>query len=172
MDNQTLQRLMIDDALGALEPDVRALLSAYAVAHPGDEAARTQWQELAGMARDAGLLTHDELVPPLPHRRLRAVRLWHAGRTTLALAAAILIGVAVGLHLPQQSASVGPQAVVVPVMLAPSPAPAVVLSPGDFWSSKRLLASAMAAKPELRSEFRASPSLRWPSLLLQPTGVQ
>ena len=176
MDNQTLQRLMIDDALGALEPDVRALLSAHTATHPPDQAEHALWQQLADTARQVAPVASSDAIPPLPHGRLRAIRLMQIGRTTLALAAAILIGLAVGLHLPQQGSSVAPQAVATPSPLAAPLAPVAASSPTDFWSSKRLLASAMAYKPEppseSRSEFRAGPSLHWPSLLPQPTGVQ
>ena len=130
MNPTTLERLMIDDALGALPPDVSALLAEHCP--PADRAA---WHSLAAAAKSAG-----QIAPlPLPAPRFRP----GCARRVLAIAALLLLGLAIGLALPRPHQS--------PLAITPSPpAPQAHLQTAaasgvpDFWSTQRLLASAQS----------------------------
>jgi hypothetical protein len=144
MDNQIMERLMMDDALGQLSPDVSALLRAYA-SISGDDQEHAIWIKLAASAKDA--LT-DDTIPQAPSiQSLRSARLAYFTRISLAAAAVLIVGIALGLSLPLMTARhavpVAPIAqTTIPIEIQPPPPPA---SSGDFWSSQRLLAAALAA---------------------------
>ena len=54
MDDQTLERLMIDDAVGALPEDVSALLAAYGATLPnGGGVDSGRWRDVAKLASRA-----------------------------------------------------------------------------------------------------------------------
>ena len=73
MDDATLDRLMIDDALGALEPDVSALLAAYTASLPQNEQRRADWRALAERARESLAMPNGSVLIVAPHAGLRQV---------------------------------------------------------------------------------------------------
>ncbi len=150
MTPETLERLMLDRALGTLPPDTCELLAAYLV---NDAAAQSRGREfvaVADMARRALGGESATVLPPFPVARIaqtwRAHRSLRLVRSITGLAAALLFGVGVGARVFSR-----PEVSPVPESL-PRPAHAIAKTPvpeasRDFWSAARLYAVAQAAKP-------------------------
>ena len=161
MDDAALQRLMMDDALGALEPDTRALLGEYLKDRPALKADHAQWQRLTAAATQAIPASVPETLPEFPRRRLQWSRFHRAARLTFSAAAMVLIGVGVGLRVSKPSNSTA-VATNIPSPLAvnmPHPAPAsadaaATFGVPDFWSTQRLLASALSANRQPRPQWQ------------------
>jgi anti-sigma factor RsiW len=161
MDDAALQRLMMDDALGALEPDTRALLAEFLNDRRGPKADYAQWQRLIAAASQAIPASGPETLPEFPLRRLQWSRFQRAARLTLSAAAMVLIGVGVGLRVSKSSNSTkvainspSPQSANLP---HPAPAPsdaAATFGVPDFWSTQRLLASALSANRQPRTQWQ------------------
>ncbi len=152
MDQATLERLILDDALGALPSDASALLAAYVQTLPGGNERLAAWQRVAATARTA---MPTELAAPLPpfSAPKHTSNPWRIGAIGLAAAAVLAMGVGIGLWMPRRVAA--------PTQVAVVPQPIVVemRSSGgvhDFWSSQRLLASAMQEKHEPSSAWHWS----------------
>jgi hypothetical protein len=158
MDDATLDRLMIDDALGALEPDISVLLAAYTATIPDIEQRRAGWRDLAEKARHAMAMPAADALPPFPAAQLRAARFWHNGRLGVAIAAVLALGVGIGLWMPGKHVAVAPIAQV--INPAPSSPPRAI-GVSDFWSSRRLLASAV------EHGVQGRPAWRWSSPLTE-----
>ena len=147
MDAAILERLMIDDALGALSPDVRALLQAHL---SGRESELAQWQRVVDTARLALPPATVESLPPFPRRY--EWRIAPSLAMGLAAAAVLLLGIGIGWRItPSPSPSVAIAAAQTP---AP-PRPVATAGVTDFWSSKRLVAVA------LDTERHAQPAPHW-----------
>ncbi len=162
MNNQTLERLLIDDALGALTADTSALLAAY-TASTGTEEQRLKWKQLSEVAIRALYLSPAETAPPFPQRRLRIARIQRAARAAMAIAATLVIGVGIGLcvpnphSLPASSADlVKNQSTAIPVKRLP------VVEAADIWSTDRLIATALEHKDLSKSEWH------WSSPVIEP----
>lgn len=144
MDREVLERLLMDRALGALTPDVVAVLDAY-VAVDAAAAARAREFDAATLAARQVLGPAMAEVPPFPAVRLaridRTRRQLVLVRNVAGLAAAIVLGVMVGAWGFRRAGPVaGPTAV------KASPQTAEVEN-GGFWSRDRWLAAAQAARP-------------------------
>jgi hypothetical protein len=159
MDQATLERLMLDEALGALPADVSSLLAAYAQTLPGGGERLAVWQQVAATAKAAMPAEPAAVLPPFPARNLVS-NPWRIGPVGLAAAAAaLLIGVGIGLWTPRRPAA-APQVAIVPQsIVAETPSNGGV---HDFWSSQRLLASAMEEK------HTPSAAWRWSSPVSEP----
>jgi hypothetical protein len=116
MNRETLDRLLVDRALGALDADSCELLAAYLV-HDGDAAKRAEEFALAaelargalGAACDSPLPDGEPHLPPFPAARLARVersrrRLLIITRAA-SLAACLLLGIAVGAWAVRPGAS-------------------------------------------------------------------
>jgi len=161
MKQEILNRLLIDRSLGALAPDVAALLEAYLEREPADSEAAAEIEEAVRLARKAleggpavqlpplKMLPLPEQ-PPAEHRRRRA---WWPAE----LAAALVLGIGLGFLAfhPGEPAQVKiqPPAAAVRVETADS-AP-----PDAFWSVKRL------ARMEPKTASTRGPRVTWNSLL-------
>ena len=162
MNPETLERLMLDDSLGALAEDIRSLLIERVAVAGSPAAARfAAYRRTVKGARAALKQARREALPPFPAARLRgeALRLHRRRRVgrIAALAASLVLGLGLGylafsradVTAPAPAPAPAPVAVAqaVPVSAAqvPAPAPAVVT---DFWSSRGLAARAMAAQPQ------------------------
>jgi len=171
MNPETLDRLMLDDSLGAMADDIRSLL-ADRIGPPGSPAAArlTAYRRTVDAARAALAQPARAPLPPFPAARLRdgALRLRRrrqVGRIA-ALAASLVLGLGLGYLAFSRADVTAPAPAPAPVAVAqtaPSnpepfpeqpfpgtspesaPAPAVVT---DFWSARRLAAHAMAARPQ------------------------
>jgi hypothetical protein len=148
MDNTTLERLMIDDALGELSPDARELLQAFLHDRENELA---QWRQLAADAKAALPLESVESLPAFPRQNI--LRFQPFLRAGLAAAAALLVGVGIGRQIaPRPTTEI--VTIQTPAPTAASPTVATADS-SDFWSSKRLLAVA------LDTERHAQPASHW-----------
>lgn len=166
LDPQTVERLIMDDALGRLEPDVAALLKEYLAAHPEMNADARQYAALAATAQRA-LETTEPLVLPRFPRESSAPQL-RVGRSRLftwpqlAVAAACLcVGVGLGHVLTTPAARVVTPEQPPPPIHSTDPrtsAPALAAvrlaepSPSDaFWSTRRLMKKSLeeSRRPEI-----------------------
>jgi hypothetical protein len=162
MDQEMLERLMLDDSLGALSGDIRALLVDRIGDSGGAAAARAaEYRRIVEAARASLRQGRRETLPPFPAARLRREasslrRRRMAGRIA-ALAASLVLGLGLGYLAFGRADATLPAPAPAPVAVAqaapsnpePSPesdpAPAVIT---DFWSVRRLAARAMAARPQ------------------------
>ncbi len=146
MDTDTLERLMIDRALGGLPPDAEVLLSAYLADHPDARAIAERIEETVTSAKAALADDRPAWMPPFPAETIRrgfsARRRWVFIARAAGLAACVLIGV--GLHLAWTSGGVGdttgapPSGIRerAPFVLNRQAAAAEPQGPG-FWSARR-----------------------------------
>ena len=144
MDQATLERLMLDDALGALSVDASDLLAAYVRTLPGGDERLAAWQRVASTARAAMPSESAKLLPPFPIRR-RVGNPWRMLRMGLSVAAVLALGVGIGLWMPRRPVATKQVAVVPQPIVAEIPS---IVAVHDFWSSQRLLASALQEKRE------------------------
>jgi len=158
MDQETLERLMLDDALGALSVDASELLAAYARTLPGGDERLAGWQRVAATARAAMPSESAEALPPFPVRRTVS-NPWRMVRMGLSVAAVLAIGVAIGSWMPRGPGAPAQVAVVTQAIVAEMPSGGGVR---DFWSTQRLLASALGRKHESPSAWH------WTSPITQP----
>lgn len=141
MDDETLERLMLDDALGALSDDARALLEAYLRDHAEHRADWAKWRNVADAAQNAMRPRSVISLPPFPRNR------FVFPRPVLAAAAMLLIGIGIGTQFRTAPIAAGPST---PVALAPQ-APAVA-GVEDFWSQQRFVSTALEAEHHSQTE--------------------
>ncbi len=158
MDPKTLERLMLDDALGVLGDDVRALLAEHVAAAGPDAAARAEsYRQAVDLARRAlgGQGGEGPALPALPAAdmlRRAAYRRW-TGRAA-ALAACLVIGVGLGFAIFGHAPPVAPPAAAqVTAHAAPPAAPAAGVQ--DFWSVRRLAGMPAVAEPPAKPPWFA-----------------
>jgi len=96
MDSETLERLMLDRALGTLPPDCEALLAAYLASHPESASACREIEQTVDLARRSFAEKPTKSLPAFPADRLwrsgRSFRRWRTARIAAAVAASIAIG--------------------------------------------------------------------------------
>jgi hypothetical protein len=158
MDQATLERLMLDDALGALSADASELLAACVRTLPGGDERLAAWRRVAATARAAMPGESAKVLPPFPTRRTVS-NPWRMVRTGLSVAAVLALGVGIGLWMPRRPVAVTQVAVVSQPIVAEGPSTVGV---HDFWSSQRLLALAMEEK------HTPSAAWRWSSPVSEP----
>jgi hypothetical protein len=141
MNDQTFERLLIDDALGALTPDQSELLAAYTSA-TGSDSQRLIWRRVAAAARLALPAEPARNLPQFPARALRIHQFWRLGSVALAAAAILVLGIGLGARIFSQTPAANPTTVVVS---PPPPSRSVAATAGvsDIWSSSRLVAIAL-----------------------------
>jgi hypothetical protein len=171
MDNQMLERLMLDHSLGALDDDVVRLLEAYLKDNPAAAAQDRQLCDVVSLARQASASPAPAPLAPLKVRRPLAVAPWRWAAGALAAAGCVAIGLTIGLLAPR-AATVAPTASL-PTAITPAPCPKAVArtglntpppssADGDIWSQQRFLA-------RLREPRRQAPPLvQWSSPVMTP----
>ena len=165
MDDQTLERLMIDDALGALSPDASELLAAHIASSPHAAERLNRWRQTTELARRASESQEPTVAPSLPPLSLRAHPRWT--RIGLAIAAAWLLGIGVGLLVPHgPSSNPGPSPAVIAKLTPPSSSNAPAAGVTDFWSSQRLIS--MATAGDRNRPRAAGAQWRWTSPVRAP----
>lgn len=164
MNIDTLDRLLLDRALGALDAESAELLDAYLAAAPSaaDRAAR---YDAAAQRVRAALLepATAERVPPFPHdllaRKVRTLRLVRVSGRAVAAAAVLMLGVWIGSLRPApQANSANP----------PPPRPIAVAAdsaPRSPHASSALLQSVLARA----AEKPVAGPLVWTSVAQLPT---
>lgn len=173
MDAETLERLLMDRALGGLTPDVEALLDAYLERDSHAAARAAEFQAAAIAARRVLSTGSSAALPPFP-----AVRLEHIGhvrrrlvlvRNVAGLAAALVLGVGLGAayfrHVGERAGGAVPLPGAAPAKVV-AVASTVTPSRGsaDFWSAQRLYEQMRSVKrPETPRVFWSS-SVQLPRL--------
>ena len=148
MDSETLDRLLMDRALGGLPPDVEALLAAYLEQTPTAAARATDYTAAADAARQVLRSDRPATPPPFPALRLHQIaearRRLRLVRHVAGLAAALVFGVGLGAGLLRTSAPAD----------RPAPPAAVERVPidqrpiaNDFWSTTRLYERTRQVRP-------------------------
>jgi hypothetical protein len=143
MDAITLDRLLIDRALGALEPDVEVLLDEYLSRHPADADRLAVTGETVALSRKL-LRTEERAALPdfrsfqEPASRRRGILVFR----TVGIAASLLFCFLLGRY----SDSSGPEAVRPPVVVHVDPAPEKD-GGGGIWSLKRVAGGARPVRP-------------------------
>jgi hypothetical protein len=167
MERETLERLLIDRSVGALEPDTHALLDAYINGKGAAQREAAAFDETAALARMAlskhGASVHLPALSPTLNRSIG----WTTSRigAISALAACVLVGVLVGLGLQHawgwgDGVDRGPQQVVVYPGAASERNASVDSEEADgFWSARRLYE---------RPTTVSRPRLIWDSPVTQP----
>ena len=144
MNAKTLDRLLIDRALGSLSEDVAALLTAYLEQHPEASRRGGEFEDAATAARQVLRQPSSATLPPFPTAAVQRSE-QHRRRLTWArgvsgLAASLLAGVGLGSWL-----------------LAPSATPTSRHGPGD---EPRGVAAVAVAMPAAQSaDFWSTDSL-------------
>ena len=154
--DQTLERLLIDRAVGALDADTGALLNAYLDDHRNATTAAQELDSTAALARQAMDEPDPVVLPPFPKQRLmrarRVQRLWATARYGSAIAAGLLIGLTLSITLTQRTESRPP---VRPIVFQPIiTAPPVADNEDSFWSVERWY-------EQVRRDRPAQPPRRW-----------
>lgn len=159
MKTEALETLLLDHALGALAPEVGALLEAHLAQDPVAARHAADFAETLRLARVAVSVPVAPPHRPLDTTRLRHARRqqWSAARRTelLRLAACLLLGLGLGWFIRTGLGGVdfAPPPIVV-VSVPPKPEPSV-----RFWSVARFAPGANTAE--------TSPRWHWNS----PTGA-
>ncbi|TWT44619.1 hypothetical protein RAS1_10340 [Phycisphaerae bacterium RAS1] len=158
MNAETLERLILDRALGALDADVAALLDAHLRDNPAAAAEAAAIERTMARVRAATRTNPPINVPPFPlsqaaavRQRARVIRIsgWFTG-----LAACLLLGVGVGAWWKGTAMPTGP-------MLVVGPAPEVQpLADLGMWSESRRLAAALEARRSATSVMPARELIR------------
>jgi anti-sigma factor RsiW len=151
MDTETLDRLLMDRALGSLPADTDALLVAYL---DYDKAAGARAREFAAAAAAARRLFQQPLptaLPPFPAANIRNVeqaqRRVRALRYIASMAAVLVVGIGLGLVFPHAPAIETPAPLI--TVVATTPVVAAHEPEAGFWSTQRLYANVRrAARPE------------------------
>lgn len=148
MDTETLERLLMDRALGGLTPDAADLLTAY-LAHDAAATARAhEFDAAAAVARAVLRSGGGGALPPFPALRLHkleeARRRLRIVRNVAGLAAALVLGLGIGAGLWRGGGGL-PGRVQPQVAVVPETRPMALA--GGFWSTERLIEHARQAKP-------------------------
>ncbi len=152
MNAETLERLMLDRALGALPPDCEALLAAWLDARPEAAAACREFERTIDLARHALADGPAGSLPAFPAERLRRARqsdrFWRMTRNVMGIAASVLIGF--GVHAMLFRAPTPQPAQAPPVVLVqggPQRGPEATGDDTGFWSGRRLSERASGPAP-------------------------
>jgi anti-sigma factor RsiW len=155
MDSETLERLLMDRALGGLSPDVDSLLTTYLETDPQAAARAAEFQAAAITARMAFTQAAPSVLPPYP-----ASQLEHLGqvrrrlvliRNVAGLAAALVLGVGLGgaffRHVGAQGGgAIEPAGPMLTRVFAVASATAESSGAEGMWSTQRLYERARSAK--------------------------
>ena len=161
MNEEILERLLIDRASGALSPDVEELLAAHLRQNPDAQEAATQIADILGLARVALARQSGEVLtlPKLPEpARAHWVPDW-----AWKMAACFMCGLALGgFAFRTRTAPAGLAQAVPTAPLAALVVPAAPDTSG-IWSVRRYRAGLAAANP------RPEKPIIWQSPLKKPT---
>lgn len=169
MDAETLERLLMDRALGTLPADADTLLEAY-LTH--DAAAAERAREFAAAAAAARQVLHAGEAAPLPPFPVtRALKLEQVRqrirwlRNTSGIAATLVMGIGLGAWLAQPPAArpAGPDRPQSVLVAHPAKSAGEDSHGTGFWSVSRLARRIRGPRP-----VPAAPLLIWDSPVTQP----
>lgn len=161
MNQETLERLIIDRAFGELPPDVETLLDAYLANDPAQAACTREISQTLSYAQEAMKPRQPVALPPLKVTPLRtpqkvtriSFRLLQPAR----MAAAFALGLGLGLVVWHRSAPVQVQ----PGAFA-SASPKAESAPSTIWSADRWI------NLETKGPSPRTPRLSWSSPVKKP----
>ncbi len=153
MDDETLERLMLDRGLGALPTDCDTLLEAYLETRPDAAAACQRIEETICSARIALTQAPAERPPEFPAERLlraqRGNRTWNIARRITGIAAAIALGFAAHALWFHRAPSLSqPRDLLVAAHVGSEPGPPGSSDEAGFWSARRLYQRAAGARQQ------------------------
>ena len=165
MNQETLERLLVDQALGALSADVNSLLDAYASEVP---ARQDLQKDIRSTVQLAGAVLHRSAriqLPPLKIQPLTAERTVGRRRSwwPMQLAAVFVVGLALGLQFRNSLAPRAPRKEPMASLVALAPA-ASAPAPAGFWSIARFAAMQQPGPETSRAEFTWTSPVRKPLL--------
>jgi hypothetical protein len=166
MNPDILERLLIDQALGQLTPDMVALLDAYQSDHPAVGPRASGLERTVRLAGDVLRTREIAALPPFPAARIRSASnkryTLRVVRDVSALAATLVFGVLLGTRVLTPSAAIAPRPTersLPVVQVTPAQRPT---TGDDFWSAARLYQTACNAK------HGATTRLVWDSPIERP----
>ena len=143
MDSETLEKLMIDRALGAMPPDCEILLAAYLETRPDAAAECRTIEQTIELARRALADGSATTLPAFPAERLREAQrtdgLWRMTRAAVGIAASVVIGF--GMHavfFPARTPETGTAGSGIVANRGPEKQIEQVSEDAGFWSGERL----------------------------------
>jgi len=148
--SETLERLLIDHAAGALEPDVGELLDAWLTHDPQAAATASELRETMDLAQQVLRRKRPEPLPPLQVRPAQPRRRWRLSRL-LVHAACAAAGFLAALAVADKVV-VPPSPPVRIVRLAAEPPAREVAAASSFWTMENLY--------QPRSHSRSAPANR------------
>ena len=174
MDADTLERLIMDRALGALPADTEALLAAY-LEHQGQATTQAKgFDQIVSLARQAlaAAAPPAAALPPFPKakfaraQRMRRLRL--AAVQAAALAACVLVGFSVGgfgSHRPSPSlpAPGGAQPVAI-VTIRPPAETSGSTDRSAFWSAQAWYERSTRDRPSPERRLIWDSVVKWPRI--------
>ncbi|MHC4443067.1 MAG: hypothetical protein ACYTF1_08110 [Planctomycetota bacterium] len=170
MNDETLERLLIDRSLGLLPADTEALLVDYLRSNSDATDMAKQYDETVCLAKQALKGDSEIKLPTFPElqikRAMRIKRHWLLIRNCVALAACVIIGIGLGAMMFNREPVI--ERIIQPVVLVDNTdrdAGAEITShSSDFWSAKRIIEQ-YQNKPS--RHYNSSLGDRWRSLLKQ-----
>ncbi len=168
MNEETLERIVMDRALGALAPDTNALLEAFLEKEPGYADRVKEIEQSIALAKRALPPPRTVSLPPLKIQPLRTTiarpNAWQRVRWPIGLAAAFVLGFSLSSFTvaPDRASPSGADIArrALPVTrMASTPAN---IAPSDFWSASRL------AGLESKTASPRPPRLTWISPVRKP----
>jgi hypothetical protein len=159
MNSETLDRLLIDRATGALTPDVEALLEAWLDREPGLASQAAETAETVRLARQVLLPPREAELPPLKVEPIPFAANRSRRDLAYALAACFTAGLVAGLLVMRGMPAASPRPSVV-ALNPPLPPPAAASS--QFWSVQNLLSANRSAPAA------AGPQVIWDSPVRKP----
>ncbi|MBN1489553.1 MAG: hypothetical protein JXA69_06505 [Phycisphaerae bacterium] len=143
MDSETLEKLMIDRALGAMPPDCEILLAAYLETHPDAAAECGSIEQAVELARQALTDGSAATLPAFPAERLREAQrtdwLWRMTRAAAGIAASVVLGFgAHAMFFPAATPETGMSASSLIAVHGPEQRTEEIGEDAGFWSGERL----------------------------------
>ena len=162
MNDEILERLVLDRALDALPEDVEALLDDYLANNPAHAARLLQMEETVSLAKTAMKPPHALKLPPLKVTPLPIDHPKHNNARRflrpLQMAAAFILGIGLSSILLRHTAPMPPAPATVMASAESKPQ----ASASSFWSAERLF------KMDSKTDGPALPRLSWTSPVRKP----
>ncbi len=155
MDTKTLEALLLDRALGALSPEVEALLDAY-LEHDAVAGQRaTEFSDAAIAARRALASNAAADLPAFPRQQIEALRKTRRQlawvRNAGGLAAVIVLGITIGVALQDAMSTSERTTVQGELVVVTSRDAATSAASSSIWSSRRIFERLQQPKADARN---------------------